>query len=332
MKFPFISIVIVTYNSKHHLEECLTSLKKTDYPSKKYEVIIVDNNSKDGTDEYVKKVFPWVRFVKLNKNYGVDFANNIGAKKSRGKYVVFLNPDTVVEKDWLKELTKEIESNDRIASVGPKVIYYQKDIINTIGSCWTILGFSFAVGEGEPKEKFSKKRFIFAPAGCCMMVRKDLFLSLGGFDEDYFMYIEEPDLTWKFWNLGYKVLFVPSSIIYHKGGSTVKIKSGFKPMIYYHGTKNTLTTILKNARSCDLVWMVPLHIIFHSIVALLFLFKGKLKNALFILKGIIWPFQNLEKILKKRRNSIHNNRANKMMLGFKDSVKILIQRSHKYLR
>lgn len=332
MKFPFVSIILVSYNSKLYFNECFSSIREIEYPRYRYEVILVDNNSRDGSSEYVKEAFKWVRLLQLDKNYGVDAALNKGVEISKGKYVVFLNLDTVVEKKWLIELVKVMETDKKIAACGSKALYYDnRGIINTIGGFWSVFGFSGSLGEGKNKNEFTDLKEVFFPSGCSMIVRRDAFLSVGGFDEDYFMYVEEPDITWKLWNLGYKTLFVPSSVMYHKVSvSMKKTGGGFKPLMYYHTTKNRLATIIKNARLIDIFWMLPLSMGAHFFEAFLFLFKLRLDNFVAVIRGILWVFINLPMLVRKRALSVHNDEANKKMIGILESIYIFINKFRKH--
>lgn len=118
------SVIIVNYNGKHFLSECLTSLFKLDFPKNQYEVIIVDNNSTDNSVDYVQRYFPEVIIVRTKKNLGFSGGNNLGAKYAKGKYLVFLNNDTRVDKKWLRALVDRISSNTKIATVNSKALLY----------------------------------------------------------------------------------------------------------------------------------------------------------------------------------------------------------------
>ena len=103
---PFVSIIVLNYNGKGYLKSCFSSLQLINYPRSKYEVVLVDNGSKDGSVEYVQKEFPWVRIVLLNQNFGFGGGNNKGVKFVKGEYIAFLNNDTQVTEDWLLELVQ----------------------------------------------------------------------------------------------------------------------------------------------------------------------------------------------------------------------------------
>ncbi|MBI2084153.1 MAG: glycosyltransferase family 2 protein [Candidatus Aenigmarchaeota archaeon] len=332
MQLPSVSIIIVGYNSKPHFDSCFSSISRIGYSKTKYEVILADNNSKDGSVEYVKEKFKWVRILPLKENYGVAIAVNRAAKIAKGKYIVILNPDTEVEKKWLVELVKVMESDRTIGACGSKLLYYdERDKINTIGGFWSVLGFSGSLGEGDNKIKHTKMKEVFFPTGSSLMVRKDLFLSVGGYDDDYFMYVEEPDLSWRLWNMGYRIVSVPSSIAYHKVGASVKRgDGGFRSMVYYHTTKNRLATIVKNATFLNVAWMLPTSILAHIFQSLVFLARGRLDASWAVLKGILWIAPNFGKLVEKRSRLVHNGNTSKLMIGVADSIKIFFWKFKKH--
>ena len=138
---PFISIIVVNYNGKHFLGECFASLENLEYPKDKFEVILVDNASTDGSVQYVRENFSRVNILQLDKNYGFCKPNNDGVKLANGEYVVFLNNDTVVTKEWLFELVKGALSEEQLASCASKMLYYdRRNAINTAGGKLTIIG------------------------------------------------------------------------------------------------------------------------------------------------------------------------------------------------
>src|SRR3990170_8146316 len=121
---PLCSIVALNYNGKEHLEECFNSIREMNYPKSRYELIMVDNGSKDNSVNFARKKFPWVKILKLDKNYGFAEGNNRGMEVARGKYVIILNNDTKVDKNFLLELVKVAENNKKIAACGAKILDY----------------------------------------------------------------------------------------------------------------------------------------------------------------------------------------------------------------
>jgi len=213
-KIPLVSIIIVNYNGKTHLEECLSSLEKIDY--KNYEIILVDNNSTDTSVEYVKNTYPSITIIKLNRNYGFAEPNNIGAKNAKGDYLLFLNNDTTVNPNFISEMVNVLEQDPQIA-ICQSLLLKPNGEVDSSGDFIDTLGRAYS-----SKNKENEVKKILSARGASMMVRKDSFWDLGGFDKRFFASFEDVDLGWRAWIWGYKIVVVPSSIVYHKGGQTVK--------------------------------------------------------------------------------------------------------------
>jgi len=147
----FVSIIIVTHNHKKYLNSCISSIKSQDFP---HEIIIVDNKSTDGTVDYIRSHFPDVKIIQSPENRGYGAGNNIGVSYSKGDIVVILNPDTILEKDWLRELVFPVYSSDHIITT-PKILTYNGSKINTCGNVNHFTGLTFTRGLGEDPSEYS---------------------------------------------------------------------------------------------------------------------------------------------------------------------------------
>lgn len=205
------SIIIVTHNHRKYIDSCLNSVLTQDYP---HEIIVVDNFSTDNTPEYVEKNFPNVKLIRNKKNVGYGAGNNIGAKYARGDYLVFLNPDTIVEKGWLRELVKPLEKNKKLITT-PKILTYDGSMINTCGIICHFTGLSFTRGFRESPSKYNESEYVSGFSGCCFAIRRSDFEELGKFDENFFIYNEDTDLSWRAHLKGFKIMYIPSSIVKH---------------------------------------------------------------------------------------------------------------------
>ena len=233
-----VSVIIVNFNGRKLLEDCLKSLMNIDY--KNYEVIIVDNNSTDDSIEFVKRTYPSVIIIKLDKNYGFAEPNNIGAKNAKGDFLLFLNNDTIVEPNFVTELVKTFGKDSSVAICQSLLLKPNGDV-DSSGDFINTLGLPY-----KQITKQSKETEILSARGASMMVRKDYFNDLGGFDEKIFASFEDVDLGWRAWIWGYKVVLAPNSIVYHLGGQTVKNLSS---EIKFHGVKNSLMLNITNFES-----------------------------------------------------------------------------------
>lgn len=330
---PFVSIILVNYNGEKFLDDCLNSLKEIDYPKDKYEVVLVDNASKDNSVNLVKENFTWVKLLVLDKNTGFSEGNNVGVENAIGEYIVFLNTDTSVEKNWLSELVKKIVSDDEIGACSSQVLCNDgRNIINTIGGFWSIMGISGSMGEGKPKDTFENETFTFSPTGCSMIIKTDLYKRVGGFDNEYFLYCEDADLGWRLWNQKFKVVVAPSSIVYHKVTASLKSlgKKTFNEWYHFYSSRNRFLTIVKNARFGDLLWMIPLYFFSHLVWVVLYFMSGRYTAAKATIKGVMWPVINLGWI-KKMKLYRKTGYANVRMIGLIETFKTFLTKKSKHL-
>lgn len=205
------SIIIVLYNSSCYIEPCIDSIMKQDYP---HEIIAVDNNSTDDGCRILREKYPGVRLIKSQENAGYGAGNNQGVRHAIGKYIVVLNPDTIVEEGWLRELINPLKNNDKIITT-PKILTYKGEIINTCGAINHFSGLSFTRGLGDEVDSQSCKKHISGFSGCSFAIRRDHYLSLGGFDTRFFMYNEDADFSWRANLNGFKILYTPLSVVKH---------------------------------------------------------------------------------------------------------------------
>lgn len=208
---PIASIIIVTYNHKDYITNCLNSVSDQNYP---HEIILVDNCSTDGTSELVEKIFPSVKIIKNTNNSGYGAANNRAIENSRGKFLVILNPDTIVTDGWLENLLQPLEISNKTITT-PKILLIDGKKINTCGNINHFTGLTFTRGFGENFDTYNQIKEISGISGACFAIRKKEYLQLGGFDENFFLYNEDSDLSWRAQLKGYKILFIPSSQMFH---------------------------------------------------------------------------------------------------------------------
>ena len=300
---PLVSIVIVNHNGKHHLNTCLTSIKKTKFPS--FETILVDNKSTDGSVEYVKKKFKWVKVIE-NESIIYPEGNNIGVKNSRGKYIVFLNNDTEVDKYWLKELVDVIEKHPDVAACTCKVkLFSNKSLLNSAGMECDIYGFSFSRGlicRGnleKDKGQYDNIEEVFAAYSAAMTIRKNVFEKIDGFNTDFGFHYEEIDLSWRVRLAGYNILYVPKAVVYHKMGGA---KTIYTAKTKYFIEKNRLRTMLQNYSLSMLLKILPFYSILKLSEFLLYILFRKLNYSLELATGIFNNIKKLPRILIDRKN------------------------------
>jgi len=232
-----VSVVIVNFNGKDYLADCLNSVLKTDF--KDFEVIVVDNASIDGSARDLDKR---VRLIKSKTNLFFTGGCNLGAKKAKGEWLVFLNPDTVVEPNWLGELVKE--AKDKKLTLQPKIKIYSTDKIDCVIGKYFWPGFGVAVGRGKQDKYTGIIKGDYAN-GTCLMINKNWFFELGGFDENFKFFYEDVDLQLRAKRRGGQAIGVMSAVIWHKGSLSFKQNVASKTVKQYY-RRNRWLTIMKN--------------------------------------------------------------------------------------
>jgi len=300
---PFVSIIVVNHNGKHFLEECFASLENLAYPRDRFEVILVDNASTDGSVQFVREGFPRVKILQLDRNYGFCKPNNDGVEIAAGEYVVLLNNDTVVTHDWLSELVKGALSEEGVASCASKMLYHDRpNVINTAGGQLTIIGGGIYRGYGD-KDGPEYGRPVHTGFGCGagVLVKKDLFRLVGGFDEDYFASCEENDLGWKLWLYGHRVLYVPTAVMYHKESGTFGSRSTFEAAKVYYITRNRLYNIVKNLEARNVLRAMLISLGFNLYRSLRYAARGNFASIGSIARAHLDFLRNLRRMLVKRQ-------------------------------
>jgi len=245
---PVISVIIVNWNGLKYLGPCLRSLGSLDYPTEKLEIILVDNNSSDCSVDYVKQQFPDVKILRLDANYGFCRPNNEGARQATGEYLALLNNDTEVTTSWLRELISTALTDPDVVCCASKMLYHdRRDIINAAGGKITIIGGGFYRGKGDKDSpKYGQPGYTGFACAAAALIKKDFFLTSGGFDEDYFAACEEHDISWKAWLFGHKVAYAPNAVIYHCESGTFGTRSNADAQKVFLNTRNHFYNIVKN--------------------------------------------------------------------------------------
>lgn len=238
-----ISVVIPNWNGKHLLKTCLTSLQKQTL--KGVEIIVIDNGSVDGSLTYIKRYFPQIKLIELDKNYGFAKAVNEGIKSSRARMVVLINNDTEVDKNCLKYLYQAAKARSQVGFVAAKMLnFYQRDKIDSAGDYIDVVGHANNIGLGElDGPKFNKAGEIFLVTGGGGLFKREVFASVGYLDEDYFAYFEDVDLCLRAQLQGFKGWFEPKAKIYHMHKAT---SNKVRRQAEYWQFRNMTQTIIKD--------------------------------------------------------------------------------------
>jgi len=242
-----VSFLIVNWNGKHLLDDCIQSIQNLNFPKNQMEIILIDNGSKDGSYEFIRNKYPQIKIIRLQKNYGFPEANNYGIKVAKGKYIAMVNNDVVLDRNWIKFLIEKMEKNKKIAAIGGKVLLWNEknpayNHNNQILCSWVkinpITGLSYNFTYDLPYHKVDYL------SGSAMLLRNSIFNKIGLFDKDYFAYYEETEIAARLIRIGKWVVYHPQAICWHKVSSTaMKIDLNFQPFMI---ERNRLRFVIKN--------------------------------------------------------------------------------------
>lgn len=269
MQFPTVSVIVLNYNGLQYMEPCFTSLSQLDYPQERVELVLADNASNDGSVDYVREHFPQVKIIEFDKNYGFCIGNNRAASQSQSDYVAFLNTDMRVDPHWLTGLIESMADEPDAVCAGSKILNWDGSRLDFGGTLLQFLGHGRADGYQDPDlDAYDHVHYILAACGGAMLVNRQVFAQVGGFDQDFTAYFEDIDLGWRLWILGYKVVFAPQSICYHVHFGSFSKQPQAK--IQYLYERNALYTIIKNYEQQYLDRVLPLALLLQAKRAYLF--------------------------------------------------------------
>ena len=335
-----VSIVIPHWNNVDVLSECLESISNTDFEN--FETIVVDNASTDNSVASVKSNYPNVKLIENDKNYGFAGGCNIGAEAASGDFLIFLNNDTIQDKDWISNLIKTINSDDKIAAVQPKILnYYNRNVFDYAGGSgghMDIYCFPFARGrifsfQENDEGQYNNKEKCFWSSGTCFMVRRELFQKAGGFDESFFAHMEEIDLCWRLYAMGFEVWVEPDSVVYHKNALTLPMYSHKK---YYLNHRNSLLMLLGNYSIKNIFLIGIPRLILEKIACLYSILMLDWRHFTAILRSIFWIIFHPNVIMKKRKSfskirTITDKRIMENMMQSSIVIKYYLLKKQAYL-
>lgn len=296
MKKNEVCVIIPNWNGRKLLEVSMDALVKQTF--QEFDVIVVDNGSTDNSVEFLKVNYPHIQIVTLDKNYGFATAINAGVKNTECPYVIFLNNDTEVDKNWVKEIYLCAKNNPEVASVCSKLLNFDdRKKIDGVGIQINEVGQARSIGwEQKDEGQYQKEMFILGATGGGALFKREIFIKVGMFDEHFFMYSEEVDWAFRAQFLGYKSIYCPKAIVYHKHKAT----SGKRlDKLEYWQFKNMYMTIIKDFPTPILLknwrWLKVILVYFNTI--LYQLRNGFFWPPLFVTISLLW---NLPYLISQR--------------------------------
>ncbi len=238
-----VAIVILNYNGRQYLDDCLASLNRLCTP---VDIVVADNGSTDDSLAYLKAHHPEVRVLALNHNWGFAEGYNRALAQVTTPWVVLLNNDATLEPDWLEYMLARAAHHPRAAVLGGKLLFSdtRERILQSVGSCFTDAGTAFEIGWGQPDTgQYDVSAITASIPGAAALIRRDIFFELGGFDSTYFAYLEDVDFCWRAWLAGYEVWYESQAVAFHRFGGSWGGRAS--PARIFYMQRNRLANIVK---------------------------------------------------------------------------------------
>lgn len=296
---PVVSVIIVSFNGLDWLKICLPSVLQSEYPN--VEIIVIDNASTDGSGIYLQNEWKnLAKIIHLDKNIGFASGSNLGFENATGDVIALLNNDTEVDKYWLSEALSCLYKAEEVGAVQPRMMQMNdRRKIDCIGLAMSPFGYSLQIGHNEIDSGFYDNVLDIWGNGGALILKRKVLERTGLFDDLFFLYCEDLDLSWRIKLSGYKIITCKSSLVYHAGSSTTKkLPSSF---VVYHSTKNHILLWIKNYSTQSLITKLPISLVL--IICLMFyeLVSGRSYRFSVRTKAFSWVFRNLAEILRTRR-------------------------------
>ena len=271
--WPKVTVIIVNWNGERFLDRLSALPLQTVAP---HEIIVVDNASSDASLDIVRR-FPEVRLLAQSKNLGFARGNNLAieAAAAESEWIALLNPDAFPEPQWLEALLSAARDYPGFDAFASKLVNATDPVVlDGAGDVYHLSGLVWRLGHGAPVSSFSEQaREVFSPCAAAAMYRRSALLEMGGFDEDYFCYVEDVDLGFRLRLAGHRCLYVPSSVAHHVGSGTVG--GQHSDFSVYHGHRNLVWTYVKNMPGMLLWAFLPLHLGMNLAALMVFILRGQ---------------------------------------------------------
>lgn len=298
-----LAIVILNWNGKKLLQDFLPSVVTC---SPEASIYVADNASTDDSISYLKTQYPDINIIKNKENGGYAKGYNDALKHVNADIFCLLNNDVEVTENWLLPIISEFKNNPNTAIIQPKIKDYKNkthfEYAGAAGGFIDKYGYPYCRGRifdtiEEDKNQYNDTTTIFWASGACLFIKRDVFNELEGFDDMFFAHMEEIDLCWRAFNLGYTTKYVGKSTIYHLGGATLQ---NTNPKKTYLNFRNSLFMLTKNIKK-SLFSLIFTRLVLDGIAGVKFLFAFKPTHTFAIIKAHFSYYYHLPKLLKQRK-------------------------------
>ena len=296
-----ISVIIVNWNGRGYLAECLNSLRKQSF--RRFSTILVDNGSTDGSVAFVRRNYPEVRLEALSRNTGFSAANNFAIRTVRSPYIALLNNDAVAHPQWLKTLVEALDARPEAGFAASRILFYQdRTIVDRAGDSYSTAGSGLLRGRGSPADAFDSKEWVFGACAAAALYRRSLFHDIGLFDEDFFLLYEDVDLSFRAQLRNYQCLYVPDAVVYHRASGSIVHDS---PVSVYYSHRNLEWVYVQNMPGRLIARTILLHVVYNLAAGFYFSANGRMVD---FIRAKWDACKGMRKALQKRRQ-IQKNRT-----------------------
>lgn len=319
---PKVAVVILNWNGERFLKKFLPSVINNTIETG-VEIVVADNGSTDSSIPFLEINYPYLRVIKLDKNYGFASGYNLALKQIDSEYYVLLNSDIEVPIGWLSPLIDFMDSNHLAGACMPKILDYNNpshfEYAGAAGGFIDYLGYPFCRGRilsniEEDKGQYDNPIKIFWASGACLFVRSKVYWEAGGLDDDFFAHMEEIDLCWRIQNLGYSNWCIPYSQVFHVGGGTLPNNN---PRKLYYNYRNSLYMLFKNLPLQRFLLTLLTRLMLDGLSGVSYLLKGKFGFVIAVLKAHLSFWLELGLLRKKRRLINRSNHESLLQISNK---------------
>ena len=301
-----VAVVILNWNGKKWLEKFIPSVVQSTYEN--LEVIVADNASSDDSLSWLKNNYKdSIRVIELKENYGFAEGYNQALKHVEADYFILLNSDVEVSENWIEEIVQIMDADPSIGAAQPKILSYNNksnfEYAGASGGFIDAFGYPFCRGRildviEKDNQQYENLEEVFWASGAALFIRSSVWKEMNGLDGDYFAHMEEIDLCWRLRQSNYKIICVPSSVVYHVGGGTLNSDS---PQKTYLNFRNSLFTLQKNLPFGSAFFIIFIRFWMDLLALLFFMFQGKFKHASSVSRAHRHFFRDFFKTVKKRQ-------------------------------